>query len=609
MTISHIQSVLLPQQNTAAGSIVLPALAVAVGDLVRVGFTYMDPGSSGASSLAVSDSVGNVYTQIGTRVQHPDDGRYFTQQFYSVATAGGASVVVTGNLTVGVVGSYERRAAAAAVFRTTLTWDVSTIALAAGSGTGALTSGTLTAASGEKVVSAYHGNASSIFTPGAGYTKTVEGDYGGLQHKIDSAALSETVTATNQDARPGVIGVAVFREAAEADTTAPLITGPTGSAGASTSTKTQAENITAVHTFSANEAATWSLNGGADVARFSINSTTGALAFATAPNFEAPNDSDTNNTYVVGVRATDGSGNASTQTLTVTITNANEAPTFGGTISLPVLTATVAMASYATAGFFGDPDAGDTAAYSAIGTWPAGVTVNSGSGAISGTPTTAGTYAGLQVRRTDSGALTIDSNTFSIVVAAAGGVTFTGTVPNQSGTVGVPFTALALSGYFSGAGNFAVQSGTLPAGLTLNTTTGTISGTPTTAATSSGVVIRRTATSGIPATADTNAFSFTIAAVGGVAGFDLQTAAGCVFGQISGALAGLSREVGVGYKIAVYDPATRAIVGSESATLTTDSAGRLPRFTNASCSVGVTYDLTAKRVSDGAVASFRLAAT
>ena len=396
---------------------------------------------------------------------------------------------------------------------------------------------------------------------------------------------------------------------AAGDTTAPTITGPTGSAGAATSTKTQAENITAVHTFSANEAVTWSLNGGADVARFSINSSTGALAFATAPNFEAPNDADTNNTYVVGVRATDGSGNASTQTLTVTITNANEAPTFSGTISIPALTATVAMSSYATAGFFGDPDAGDTAAYSAIGSWPAGVTVNSGSGAISGTPTTPGSYTGLQVRRTDSGALTIDSNTFTITVAAAGGVTFTGTVPNQSGTVGVPFTALALGSYFSGSGNFAVQSGTLPAGLTLNTTTGTITGTPTTAATSSGVVIRRTATSGIPATADTNAFSFTIAAVAGVAGFDMQTATGCVFGQISGALAGLAREVGVGYKLAVYDPTTRAIVGSESATLTTDSAGRLPRFTNASCSVGVTYDLTAKRVSDGAVVSFRLAAT
>ena len=396
---------------------------------------------------------------------------------------------------------------------------------------------------------------------------------------------------------------------ASGDTTAPLITGPTGSAGASTSTKTQAENITAVHTFSANEAVTWSLNGGADVARFSINSSTGALSFLAAPNFEAPNDADTNNTYVVGVRATDGSGNASTQTLTVTITNANEAPTFSGTISIPALTATVAMSSYATAGFFGDPDAGDTAAYSAIGSWPAGVTVNSGSGAISGTPTTPGSYTGLQVRRTDSGALTIDSNTFTITVAAAGGVTFTGTVPNQSGTVGVPFTALALGVYFSGSGNFAVQSGTLPAGLTLNTTTGTITGTPTTAATSSGVVIRRTATSGIPATADTNAFSVTIAAVAGVAGFDMQTATGCVFGQISGALAGLAREVGVGYKLAVYDPTTRAIVGSESATLTTDSAGRLPRFTNASCSVGVTYDLTAKRVSDGAVVSFRLAAT
>ena len=61
---------------------------------------------------------------------------------------------------------------------------------------------------------------------------------------------------------------------------------------------------------------------------------------------------------------------------------------------------------------------------STVGAWPAGVTVNSSTGAISGTPTTAGTYASLQVRRTDSGALTATSNSFTITVAAAGGVTY-----------------------------------------------------------------------------------------------------------------------------------------------------------------------------------------
>lgn len=60
---------------------------------------------------------------------------------------------------------------------------------------------------------------------------------------------------------------------------------------------------------------------------FTIDSTTGALAFRSAPDFETPLDSgDTaaNNTYVVTISATDSSGNVSTQTLTVTVTNVVE---------------------------------------------------------------------------------------------------------------------------------------------------------------------------------------------------------------------------------------------------------------------------------------------
>jgi hypothetical protein len=109
-----------------------------------------------------------------------------------------------------------------------------------------------------------------------------------------------------------------------ADDTAPAIAGPSGAAGAATSTKSVAENTTPVHTFTANEPVTWSVDGGADAARFTINPTTGALTFVAPPNFEIPTDADENNVYLVVVKAVDAGGNISTQTLTVTVTNADE---------------------------------------------------------------------------------------------------------------------------------------------------------------------------------------------------------------------------------------------------------------------------------------------
>ena len=105
-----------------------------------------------------------------------------------------------------------------------------------------------------------------------------------------------------------------------ADETAPIITGPSGSAaGATTSAISINENETAINKFTANESVSWSLNGGADASLFSINSSSGALSFSSAPNYESPKDSDYGNDYVVGVRATDDSGNTSDQILTVTI--------------------------------------------------------------------------------------------------------------------------------------------------------------------------------------------------------------------------------------------------------------------------------------------------
>ena len=105
------------------------------------------------------------------------------------------------------------------------------------------------------------------------------------------------------------------------DDTNPLITG--GGAGSSTSSVSVNENQTTIHLL-ANETVTWSLNGGADASKFNINSSTGALSFSSAPDFENPSDANSGNDYVVIVRATDSASNTSDQTVTVSVTDLDD---------------------------------------------------------------------------------------------------------------------------------------------------------------------------------------------------------------------------------------------------------------------------------------------
>jgi hypothetical protein len=97
-------------------------------------------------------------------------------------------------------------------------------------------------------------------------------------------------------------------------------------------------------------------------------------------------------------------------------------------------------------------------------------------------------------------------------VPSSGPISFTGTVPTLNGTVGVPFSE-DLSSYFSGTETpfaYSLQAGTLPDGLSLNSSTGVISGTPTTAGDATGIVIRGTDDGAD--TADSNSFTISIAA-------------------------------------------------------------------------------------------------
>ena len=86
--------------------------------------------------------------------------------------------------------------------------------------------------------------------------------------------------------------------------------------------------------------------GGADAAKFSLNSSTRALTFRTAPNFEAPQAAGGGNNYMVVVRATSGTGSRAKtidQTITVTVEDVTEKPGTPGAPSVSMASATSLM--------------------------------------------------------------------------------------------------------------------------------------------------------------------------------------------------------------------------------------------------------------------------
>ena len=96
-----------------------------------------------------------------------------------------------------------------------------------------------------------------------------------------------------------------------------------------TSPQSVPENTTAVTTLTATDAdmgttLTWSKNGGVDADAFTLT-TDGVLTFTTAPDYENPTDTGSNNSYVVIVQVSDATATADL-TLTVTVTDVAEQP-------------------------------------------------------------------------------------------------------------------------------------------------------------------------------------------------------------------------------------------------------------------------------------------
>src|SRR5262249_27716221 len=140
------------------------------------------------------------------------------------------------------------------------------------------------------------------YTPGANFNGTDSFTFKANDGSLDSNTATVSLTIISVDDAPVIVS----------------------NGGGDTATGSIPENTTAVTTVGATDvdsaSLSYSIVGGSDAAQFHIDSSTGALAFLTAPDFENPADADHNNSYVVQVRASDGAL-SDNQAITVSVTD------------------------------------------------------------------------------------------------------------------------------------------------------------------------------------------------------------------------------------------------------------------------------------------------
>jgi hypothetical protein len=147
------------------------------------------------------------------------------------------------------------------------------------------------------------------------------------------------------------------------------------------------------------------------------------------------------------------------------------------------------------------------------GSLPSWLTLNGSTGVLSGTPTSTGSYS-FTITATDAyNSSETGGRAYTLTVNAASSLTVTpAALPSATAASGYTVTLSATGG--SGSYSYGVTAGSLPAGLTLNGSTGTISGTPTAAGSSTFTVTATdTANSGLTGS---HAYTLTVNPAGGV---------------------------------------------------------------------------------------------
>lgn len=247
----------------------------------------------------------------------------------------------------------------------------------------------------------------------------------------------------------------------------------------SATTASVAVNGAFTYTITASPAATSFAASGLPLG-LSLNTTTGVIS----------GNPSVANSYSVTLTATNAGGTSAPRTLTLTVgalssitSAATSTGSVGAAYSFTVTSAVVvpAVTSYNISGL------------------PAGLSADTNTGAITGTPTTAGTYTISLSANNATG--TGPVSTLTLTVGNRPAIT---SVATAAGTVGSGFT-------YNIAASFTPTSYAatgLPGGLTVNTTTGLINGTPNTSGT---FAVGLTATNAF-GTGNTTTLTITIAA-------------------------------------------------------------------------------------------------
>ncbi|MEP7365579.1 MAG: putative Ig domain-containing protein, partial [Acidobacteriota bacterium] len=261
------------------------------------------------------------------------------------------------------------------------------------------------------------------------------------------------------------------------------------------------------------------------------------------------------------------------------------------------------------------------------GTLPPGINLNAATGLLSGTPTSTGSYAFLiQVRDT---AAQVANKGFTLVINA--GLSITSTSQPPTAIIGTAFQFALTAAGGTQPYTWSVASGTLPAGLTLNAANGAITGTPTTAGSSTVTIevkdaagqtarapftfevlsgLSITNPSALPAATARAPYSNTFQASGGTGPYSSwrivsgAVPAALVLNSLTGELTGTPTNPGdYTFTIAVNDSTARTVSKAFTLTVFPPGLAIISSATLPAATFGAAYDFTLQ--ADGGTTPYR----